>query len=130
MMTVEITLHLSEQLIEQAKRFGEATHQEVSEVLASTLENLWQTNLNFPELAPPISSLNDEDVLALASLKMPVTQNDRLGELQQKGKRKSLSETERTELRALLHIYQMGQLRKSEGRAEAVRRGLRTPLSA
>jgi hypothetical protein len=48
---------------------------------------------------------------------------ERLGTLQAKGKIEGLTEAERVELLALLHIYQTGQLRKSEGLAEAVRRG-------
>jgi hypothetical protein len=41
-----------------------------------------------------------------------------------------LSVAERYELLALLQIYQLGQLRKSGALAEAVQRGLRTPLPA
>jgi uncharacterized protein YnzC (UPF0291/DUF896 family) len=61
---------------------------------------------------------------------MDEVQNQRLGELQAKGKTTALTESERYELLALLHIYQLGQLRKSEALAEAVRRGLREPLAA
>ncbi len=39
-----------------------------------------------------------------------------------------LTEAESYELLAMLQIYQLGQLRKSEGLAEAVRRKLKTPL--
>jgi hypothetical protein len=55
-------------------------------------------------------------------------QNQRLGELQVKGKEFGLSDLERYELLSLLQIYQIGQLRKSEALAEAVRRNLRPPL--
>jgi hypothetical protein len=48
--------------------------------------------------------------------------------LQTKGKATGLSVAERYELLALLQIYHLGQLRKSEAVAEAVRRGLRMPL--
>jgi hypothetical protein len=61
---------------------------------------------------------------------MDASQNERLGTLQAKGKIEGLTEAERVELLALLHIYQTGQLRKSEGLAEAVRRGLRDPLTS
>jgi hypothetical protein len=61
---------------------------------------------------------------------MDATQNQRLGALQTKGKATGSSVAERYELLALLQIYQLGQLRKSEALAEAVRRGLRTPLPA
>jgi hypothetical protein len=61
---------------------------------------------------------------------MDKIQNQRLGDLQANGKAASLNEAERYELLALLQIYQLGQLRKSEALAEAVKRGLLEPLSA
>jgi hypothetical protein len=128
-MAVKVTLHLPEHLVEHAKRFGEATQREVGQVLADTLEMMWATIGTGPELEPPISTLTDEDVLALADAKMDARQNDRLAELQTRGKADGLTEVERAELLSLLHLYQVGQLRKSEGLAEAVRRGLRAPLS-
>ena len=115
--------------MEHAKRFGEATQREVGQVLADTLEMMWATIGTGLELEPPVSTLADEDVLALADAKMDSAQNDRLGELQAQGKASGLTEAQRVELLALLHLYQVGQLRKSEGLAEAVRRGLRAPLS-
>jgi hypothetical protein len=122
-MAVEVTLQLPEYLVEHAKRFGEATQREVGQVLADTLEMMWGTIGTGLELEPPVSTLADEDVLALADAKMDPAQNDRLGELQAQGKASGLTEAERVELLALLHLYQMGQMRKSESLAEAVRRG-------
>ena len=127
-MSVEVTLHLPEHLVEHAKRFGEATQRDVGQVLVDTLEMLWATTGQGPALEPPISTLTDADVLALADAKMDPVQNDRLAELQTRGKADGLTEAERVELLSLLHLYQVGQLRKSEGLAEAVRRGLRPPL--
>lgn len=128
-MAVEVTLHLPEHLVEHAKRFGEATQREVGQVLADTLEMMWATVGIGPELEPPVSALTDEEVLALANAKMEPVKNDRLGELQARGKADGLTEAERAELLVLLHQYQVGQLRKSQGLAEAVRRGLRGPLT-
>jgi hypothetical protein len=127
-MSVEVTLHLPEPLVEHAKRFGEATQRDVGQVLADTLEMMWATIGAGSELAPPVSTLTDEDVLALADAKMDPVHNDRLAELQTRGKADGLTEAERLELLSLLQLYQAGQLRKSEGLAEAVRRGLRPPL--
>ena len=127
-MSVEVTLYLPEHLVEHAKRFGEATQRDVGQVLADTLEMLWATIGTGPELEPPIATLTDVDVLALADTKMDPVQNDRLAELQTRGKTDGLTETERVELLSLLQLYQIGQLRKSEGLAEVVRRGLRPPL--
>jgi hypothetical protein len=83
-----------------------------------------------PNLSPEVSGLSDDDVMTIANLKLSEVQNDRLSELQQRGKTTSLSELDRYELIALLQIYQLGQLRKSEALAEAVHRGLRSSLSA
>ena len=60
---------------------------------------------------------------------MDVVQNQRLGELQTKGKNTGLTAGERYELLILMSLYQIGQLRKSEGLAEAVKRGIKIPLS-
>jgi hypothetical protein len=127
-MSDEVTLHLPEHLVEHAKRLGEATQRDVGQVLADTLEMMWATIGTGPELEPLISTLTDEDVLALADAKMDPMQNERLAELQTRGKADRLTEAERVELLSLLHLYQVGQLRKSQGLAEAVQRGLRTPL--
>jgi len=131
-MAVEITLKLSENLVEHAKRLGAATQRDVGTVLSDVLEMVWQPIEGFPHLEalPPISTLLDEQVLALANAKMDATQNQRLGDLQAKGKTTGLSEAESYELLILLQIYQLGQLRKAEALAEAVCRGLRQPLPA
>ena len=131
-MTVAVTLDLPEGVIEQAKRFGGATQQTFEEVLADVLEIMLPMLEDPPESPryPPITTLADAEVLPLADAKMDVTQNQRLGALQTQGKAAGLSAAERYELLALLQIYQLGHLRKSEALAEAVRRGLRLPLPA
>jgi hypothetical protein len=130
-MAVEVTLSLPENLIEYAQRLGDATQRDVATILADALEMLLPTLENLPEGSsyPTVSSFSDAEVLALANSKMDAVQNQRLGELQQRGKTTGLTEAERYELLALLQIYQLGQLRKSEALAEAVQRGLRSPLS-
>ncbi len=130
-MAVEITLSLPDNIIEHAKRFGGITHQNIEAVLTDALEMIWPTLGGLPEVDyPPISSLSDDEVIALADSKMNPFQNNRLGTLQEKGKDARLSIAERYELMALMQIYQVGQLRKSEAMAEAVRRELREPISA
>jgi hypothetical protein len=130
-MAVEVTLTLPENLVAHAKRLGDATQRDVAVILADALEMLLPTweSLSEGSTPPTVSSLSDAEVLALADAKMDAVQNQRLGELQQRGKAIGLTEAERYELLALLQIYQLGQLRKSEALAEAVRRDLRPPLS-
>ncbi|MCB0213866.1 MAG: hypothetical protein KDJ52_31280 [Anaerolineae bacterium] len=129
-MAVEVTIKLPEALVEHANRFGQATQRDVGQVLADALEMMWSTIDIVSDLEPPVPTLSDEAILALADSKMDPTQNERLGELQRRGKAEGLTEAERAELQALLYMYQIGQLRKSEGLAEAVRRGLREPLTS
>lgn len=131
-MTIEVTLKLPENLIEQARQLGVATQRDLGAVLTDVLTMLWLTVDGVPELdgVPTIAELPDNDVLLLAASKMDEVQNQRLGNLQAKGKAEGLTSAERYELLALLQIYQFGQLRKSEALAEAVHRGLHEPLTA
>lgn len=128
-MAIEVTLRLPEDLVENAKRFAEATQRDVNQVLADALEMMWGTTGVASSPDASVLTLSDDAVLALADSKMEAAQNERLGDLQAKGKTSGLTDEERTELLTLLHTYQTGQLRKSEGLAEAVHRGLRAPLS-
>jgi hypothetical protein len=130
-MTIPITINLPESLAASIQRLGEATAREISDVLLDTLEIVLPTLDNLPEMSinSNIPDISDQEVLELANLKMDVVQNQRLGELQAKGKNTGLTAGERYELLILISLYQMGQLRKSEGLAEAVKRGIKTPLS-
>jgi hypothetical protein len=130
-MTIPITINLPESLAASVQRLGEATAREISDVLLDTLEIVLPTLDNLPEMSinSNIPDISDQEVLELANLKMDVVQNQRLGELQAKGKNTGLTAGERYELLILMSLYQMGQLRKSEGLAEAVKRGIKTPLS-
>lgn len=126
-MAVEVTLALPESLIQKVEKFGAATHQDLGTVLAGALEMMLPMIEDAPDaiLYPPVATLADEEVLQLAASKMDAAQNQRLGELQARGKASGLSLDERYELLALLRIYQTGQLRKAEALAVAVQRGLR-----
>lgn len=129
-MASEITLTLPEHLIKSAQRMGTITHRDTAEVLSDSLEMMWLTLEGIPDATqPPVANLPDQEVLELADMKMERTQNERLHYLQEKGKESNLTDAERFELLTLLHIYQIGQLRKSEALVEAARRGLRSPLS-
>ena len=130
-MTIPITINLPESLAASVQRLGEATAREISDVLLDTLEIVLPTLDNLSEMSinSNIPDISDQEVLELANLKIDVVQNQRLGELQAKGKNTGLTAGERYELLILISLYQMGQLRKSEGLAEAVKRGIKTPLS-
>jgi hypothetical protein len=127
----EVTLNLPEPLIAHAQKLGLATQRNLNTVLTDTLAMLWLTLEEIPGTSkPPVSKLSNNAVLELADAKMNEAQNQRLGDLQAKGKAAGLTNAERYELLALLQIYQLGQLRKSEALAEAIHRRLREPLPA
>jgi hypothetical protein len=107
LITLEIPDELMPQIIQLGDRFPE-----------------WlMVNLPDAHLYPPVRSLSNDEVRDLARLKLSLDQNDRLGELQSKGKTSDLAEVECYELLALLQVYQLGQLRKSEAIAESTKRG-------
>ena len=126
----QLTLKLPDNLVEHVRYFGQVTRRDVEAVLADTLEMMWPAweDLLHSDHFPPMASLSDAEIMELADLKMDPVQNDRLGELQSQGKISGLTAAEQFELLVLIHLYQIGQLRKSEGLAEAVRRCLREPL--
>ncbi|CCI23135.1 MAG: hypothetical protein ACKO1G_12790 [Microcystis aeruginosa] len=126
----QITINLPVSLLESAQCLGKATERELSEVLIDTLEIILPTFNNLSAVGNhlEVSHLLDSEVIELADSKMDAVQNQRLGELQAKGKNTGLTEAEGYELLVLISIYQMGQLRKSIALAEAVKRGLREPL--
>ena len=128
-MTVQVTLSLPENLVEQVQRYGRATRQDVETVLVEALETVWPHSSPSEEFYTPVVKLSDEEIITLADSKMDAAQHKRLLALQGKGKKSGLTLDERYELTALLKIYQLGQLRKSEALAETVRRGLRKPLA-
>lgn len=76
----------------------------------------------FPER--PLAGCSDDEVLAVAKLKMPDEQAERQSELLYKNQAGTITPLERNELEGLTMIYQLGNLRKSQGIAEAVLRGL------
>jgi hypothetical protein len=58
---------------------------------------------------------------------MPATDDERLSELLDRQQAGSLTAAERSELTALIALYQRLLLRKAQGLREAVQRGLRQP---
>jgi hypothetical protein len=68
-------------------------------------------------------------VLKLTELRLAPAQDRRLSQLLDKQQAGTLTEQERTELLSLMQIYEANLLRQAEALTEAVRRGLRGPLS-
>ena len=79
-------------------------------------------------LERPLADCSDEEVLALANMKMSEAENKRMSELLGKQREETITPLERNELDALFRVYQVGNLRKAQGISEAVQRDLiKTP---
>lgn len=76
-MAIEVTLTLPENLVEHAKRLGDATQRDVAAILADALEMLLPTLENLPEGSsyPSVSTRSNTEVLILADSKMDAVQN-------------------------------------------------------
>jgi hypothetical protein len=127
-MEQQITLTLSDTLLKRAAGLAAVVARPTESILAETLE------MALPDLGtetlPPVAGLSDEEVLALSQVQMESKASARLSDLLDKQQAGALEEKERSELHDLHQTYLRLWLRQSEALAEAVKRGLREPLSA
>jgi hypothetical protein len=118
----QVTLTLPDGLYRSATRLAAGVKRPVPSVLTdvlSTALGVWDVR------ETPVQSQPDEQVLRACNAQMSVRQSERMSELLDRQQAGELTMDERPELWALLRIYELGQLRKAEALAEAVRRGLR-----
>ena len=127
-MNTQVTLTLSEELYEHAKRWSIITQRNLRETLMDALTIALTPVHSAPDLEAPVVSLSDDEVLALSQARMKLAQGQRLSELLEKRREGMLTESEQSELLALVQVYDQLWIRQSEALAEAVRRGLRPPL--
>jgi hypothetical protein len=127
-MAARVVVTLPDDVYRRVEQLARLTNRDVADLLADTI------TLSLPPLdlssrsVQAVTSLSDEDVLALTELQMLPAQDRRLSALLQKQQAQALSDPERAELLALMQVYQEGVLRKAQALREAVRRGLRMPL--
>jgi len=129
-MNTQVTLALPEELYEYARRWATITQRDLSEMLTDALTIVLTPVYTTPRLEKPVSSLSDEDVLALSKAQMRPAQGRRLSKLLKKQRESELTESERPELLSLMQVYNQLWIRQSEALAEALRRGLRRPLES
>ncbi len=120
---MEITISLSDKIFANVANFASKTHRRVDEILVEKIEREFS-----PEIERPLLNCTNDEVLAVANMKMPKEQADRQSELLYKNQDDTLTPLERNELESMLWVYGLGNLRKSQGIAEAILRGLiKTP---
>lgn len=121
-MTAKITINLSDEVYRQAELLAQQCHRSVSEILVETLENFLLPT------AKPVSALSDSEVIALTQLRLQPFQEQRLSELLEQQQSGTITDLEREELQALIHIYEDRLLQQAQALNESVRRGLLEPL--
>ncbi|UFP94104.1 hypothetical protein [Gloeobacter morelensis] len=128
-MSTQITISLPDEMYQRAESLAKLVSREVADILvdaiALSLLPVVSRSQNFQKIA----EMSDEEVLALTALQMSPKQDEQLSALLDRQQAGELAEGERSQLMALMQIYQEGLLRKAQALHEAVRRGLREPLS-
>lgn len=128
-MSTEITLTLSDITFRRAQRLASLVERPVGDLLSETIELSLAPMDEQPDRDAALAALPDDEVLAMADLRLPADQDARLSRLLDDQQAGRLAEADRLELFALMQGYQDGLLRKARGLREAVRRGLRPALS-
>ncbi len=129
-MSTRVMVTLPDEVYRRARRLATLTSRDVADVLADTIALSFSSLSADSETVRPVSRLSDEEVLTLTELQMEPSQDRRLSVLLDRQQAGTLTATERSELLALMQVYQEGLLRKAQALREAVRRGLREPLEA
>jgi len=129
MMSTQVVLILSDDLYKRAKQWAAMTRQDVPQTLTDALEIILTPLLEAPEDVPPVASMADAEVMAHAQAQMPPQPGKRLEQLLNKQREDALTAPEQSELLALMQRYHQLWIRQSEALLEAVRRGLREPLT-
>lgn len=121
-MSQQVTLQVSEQVIRHAAQVAAQTHRSVEDVLAAWLESVTTER--------PVEELSDDEVSALAELRLSDEQDASLSALLERSREGALDADGQRELDELMRLYEHGLLRKSRALKVAVQRGLREPLQA
>lgn len=123
---MEISVKLPNNLYEDVSNIARAKKKSVAEFVKNAVKKAVAEESEV--LERPLADCSDAEVLAVANMKMSDEQSKRQSELLYKNQADTLTPLERNELENMLLVYQIGNLRKSQGIAEAVLRGLiKTP---
>lgn len=126
---MRVELSLPDEVYHRAQRLAQVSHRGITDVLVDTLA-LSLPLLESAEGGTPLSALSDAEIVALTHLQLEPRDDQRLSVLLDEQQGGELTDPQRAELWTLMQRYQIGLLRKAQALQEAVRRGLRKPLSA
>src|SRR5437868_13149342 len=128
-MSTQVRITLQDEIYRRAKRLAEMSNREVEELLAQAIELSFSPVSESGGNYPTVSTMSEQEVIELSELQMEPRQDRRFGKLLDKQQAGTLNAREQSELLALMQFYQESLLRKAQALGEAVRRGLRQPLT-
>jgi hypothetical protein len=126
-MSTDVTVHLSDPLLQRAEVWAAQAGRSLSDFLADAIES---SLLPLGSMPPSVETWSDDEVLAAADATMPPHDDRRLSELLALQRESAIADDDRVELAHLMHLYQQGLVRNAAALQEAVRRGLREPLES
>ena len=123
---MEITLNLPENIYQNFAELAKKRSRQDGELITEKIQSdYWLENF---DNEVNLTKLSDVEILEIANLKFSKQQDKRFSQLLEKQREKQLSAIEKLEIEGLLGLYEVANIRKSEGCLEAVRRGLiKTP---
>jgi hypothetical protein len=113
-MRTQVVVTLPDALYVHAQPWAALTHREVPQLLTEALALVLTPIGTPPADAPPVATLSDTEVLALAQVQMAPKQGHRLNQLLAKQEEVILTTQEQAELLALMQVYQQLWVRQSE----------------
>lgn len=119
---MEVTLNLPENVYRNFSEIAEKKHRRVEEVITDKLQE--DFSVETTDYAETVAAWTDEAVLALANLKIPKEQCERMSVLLERLDEGVINDSEERELEIYTELSQISTLRKAYGIAEAVKRGL------
>ncbi len=120
-MNQEITLRVSDRILQQATLAASQKKHRIEEVLSDWLEGLFQEKF--------ADKMSDKEILALTKIQISLDEQEKLSELLFRNREIGLNKKEQLELDFMIEISERNMLRKSEALRIAVQRGLIKPLS-
>jgi hypothetical protein len=124
-----VTVELPDEVVSRAERLASLTRRDVSELLAQAISVMLPPVEAVLGESPPVSELSDDEVMRRSELRLTPGQDRRLSDLLDQQQAGTLTQSQCTELLALMQVYTANWLRQAEALAEAVKRGLREPLA-
>ena len=129
-MTTQVTISLSDELYQGVANFAQLLGKDIREVLSETIELSLAPILTQNQVPPAVTELSDRELLTLTELTLEPQTDIRLSQLLERQQEGLITLPEQSELLGLMQNYQEGWLQKTQAIVEAVKRGLRQPLSA